>query len=88
MHAEHRAVRLSRPLGSLLHLPLMALTINTSTEQKKLTQTPLLKIWVPWMGCNLSRRRGCKCGGKRMREEEDGGHVTCSALLLFVLPLL
>lgn len=43
---------------------LMALTINTSTEQKKLTQTPLLKIWVPWMGCNLNRRRGCKCSDK------------------------
>lgn len=41
----------------------MALTINTSTEQKQLTQTPLLKIWVPWMGCNLNRRRGCKCSG-------------------------
>eukprot|EP00064_Thunnus_orientalis_P012545 superscaffoldBa00001938_g12580 len=35
----------------------MALTINTSTEQKRLTQTPLLKIWVPWIGCNLNRRR-------------------------------
>ncbi|XP_041655118.1 6-phosphofructo-2-kinase/fructose-2,6-bisphosphatase 1-like isoform X1 [Cheilinus undulatus] len=36
----------------------MALTFNTSTEQKRLTQTPLLKIWVPWIGCNLNRRRG------------------------------
>ncbi|CAL8276110.1 unnamed protein product [Boreogadus saida] len=26
--------------------------------QKELTQTPLLKIWVPWMGSNLNRRRG------------------------------
>ncbi|KAG7237912.1 hypothetical protein INR49_031705 [Caranx melampygus] len=37
---------------------LMALTISSAAEQKKLTQTPLLKIWVPWMGCNLNRRRG------------------------------
>uniref|UniRef100_A0A4W6DCH3 6-phosphofructo-2-kinase/fructose-2,6-biphosphatase 1 n=1 Tax=Lates calcarifer TaxID=8187 RepID=A0A4W6DCH3_LATCA len=28
------------------------------TDRRKLTQTPLLKIWVPWMGCNLNRRRG------------------------------
>ncbi|KAA8591449.1 hypothetical protein FQN60_002392 [Etheostoma spectabile] len=38
------------------HSGLMALRINA--EQKKLTQTPLLKIWVPWMGYNLNRRRG------------------------------
>lgn len=44
----------------------MALTINTSIDQKTLTQTPLLKIWVPWVGCNLNRRRGCKCS-----EDED-----------------
>ncbi|XP_041860336.1 6-phosphofructo-2-kinase/fructose-2,6-bisphosphatase 1 isoform X1 [Melanotaenia boesemani] len=36
----------------------MALTFNMSTEQQNLTQTPLLKIWVPWMGYNLNRRRG------------------------------
>ncbi|XP_054912779.1 6-phosphofructo-2-kinase/fructose-2,6-bisphosphatase 1 isoform X2 [Poeciliopsis prolifica] len=29
-----------------------------STEHKNLTQTPLLKIWVPWMGYNLNHRRG------------------------------
>uniref|UniRef100_A0A3B4Z7M2 6-phosphofructo-2-kinase/fructose-2,6-biphosphatase 1 n=1 Tax=Stegastes partitus TaxID=144197 RepID=A0A3B4Z7M2_9TELE len=29
-----------------------------STVQENLTQTPLLKIWVPWMGCNVNRRRG------------------------------
>lgn len=39
---------------------LMALAINISTEHKNLTQTPLLKIWVPWSGGNLNRRRGCK----------------------------
>uniref|UniRef100_A0A8C7XNR3 6-phosphofructo-2-kinase/fructose-2,6-biphosphatase 1 n=1 Tax=Oryzias sinensis TaxID=183150 RepID=A0A8C7XNR3_9TELE len=27
-------------------------------QQNNLTQTPLLKIWVPWMGFNLNRRRG------------------------------
>uniref|UniRef100_A0AAX7SH53 6-phosphofructo-2-kinase domain-containing protein n=1 Tax=Astatotilapia calliptera TaxID=8154 RepID=A0AAX7SH53_ASTCA len=36
----------------------MALAINISTEHKNLTQTPLLKIWVPWSGGNLNRRRG------------------------------
>uniref|UniRef100_A0A669D8Q3 6-phosphofructo-2-kinase/fructose-2,6-biphosphatase 1 n=1 Tax=Oreochromis niloticus TaxID=8128 RepID=A0A669D8Q3_ORENI len=36
----------------------MALAINISTEHKNLTQTPLLKIWVPWTGGNLNRRRG------------------------------
>uniref|UniRef100_A0A3B3HBD4 6-phosphofructo-2-kinase/fructose-2,6-biphosphatase 1 n=1 Tax=Oryzias latipes TaxID=8090 RepID=A0A3B3HBD4_ORYLA len=36
----------------------MALTLNTASEQNNLTQTPLLKIWVPWMGFNLNRRRG------------------------------
>uniref|UniRef100_A0A8C1MDL3 6-phosphofructo-2-kinase domain-containing protein n=1 Tax=Cyprinus carpio TaxID=7962 RepID=A0A8C1MDL3_CYPCA len=29
-----------------------------STEQKELTQTPLLKIWVPGMGSSLGQRRG------------------------------
>ncbi|KAJ8265950.1 hypothetical protein COCON_G00150490 [Conger conger] len=29
-----------------------------SKEQAELTQTPLLKIWVPWMSSKLSRRRG------------------------------
>ncbi|KAK5611097.1 6-phosphofructo-2-kinase/fructose-2,6-bisphosphatase 1 [Crenichthys baileyi] len=29
-----------------------------STEHKNLTQTPLLKIWVLWMGCNLDNRKG------------------------------
>ncbi|XP_062314784.1 6-phosphofructo-2-kinase/fructose-2,6-bisphosphatase 1 [Osmerus eperlanus] len=33
-------------------------TDMSSIEQKELTQTPLLKIWVPWMGSQLSRRRG------------------------------
>uniref|UniRef100_A0A673MS25 6-phosphofructo-2-kinase/fructose-2,6-bisphosphatase-like n=1 Tax=Sinocyclocheilus rhinocerous TaxID=307959 RepID=A0A673MS25_9TELE len=28
------------------------------TEQKELTQTPLLKIWVPGMGSSLGQRRG------------------------------
>lgn len=42
----------------------MALTISTSLEQQRLTQTPLLKIWVPWVGYrNFNRRRGCKCSG-------------------------
>uniref|UniRef100_A0AAY4C6D3 6-phosphofructo-2-kinase domain-containing protein n=1 Tax=Denticeps clupeoides TaxID=299321 RepID=A0AAY4C6D3_9TELE len=29
-----------------------------SSEQNELTQTPLLKIWVPWVHSTLSRRRG------------------------------
>ncbi|XP_005162206.1 6-phosphofructo-2-kinase/fructose-2,6-bisphosphatase 1 isoform X1 [Danio rerio] len=29
-----------------------------STQQKELTQTPLLKIWVPWMSGSLGQRRG------------------------------
>ncbi|XP_036389163.1 6-phosphofructo-2-kinase/fructose-2,6-bisphosphatase 1-like isoform X1 [Megalops cyprinoides] len=29
-----------------------------SKEQAELTQTPLLKIWVPWMSSKLNRRRG------------------------------
>ncbi|XP_018616260.1 6-phosphofructo-2-kinase/fructose-2,6-bisphosphatase 1 isoform X1 [Scleropages formosus] len=29
-----------------------------SKDQAELTQTPLLKIWVPWMSSSLSRRRG------------------------------
>uniref|UniRef100_A0AAY4C7V9 6-phosphofructo-2-kinase domain-containing protein n=2 Tax=Denticeps clupeoides TaxID=299321 RepID=A0AAY4C7V9_9TELE len=31
---------------------------NMSSEQNELTQTPLLKIWVPWVHSTLSRRRG------------------------------
>ncbi|TNN65238.1 6-phosphofructo-2-kinase/fructose-2,6-bisphosphatase [Liparis tanakae] len=53
MHTDHRA---SVAHSSSSHSGLMALT--SKTEQKKLTQTPLLKIWVPWIGCNLNRRRG------------------------------
>ncbi|KAJ8257262.1 hypothetical protein GJAV_G00183700 [Gymnothorax javanicus] len=29
-----------------------------SSSQAELTQTPLLKIWVPWMAARLNRRRG------------------------------
>ncbi|XP_038863914.1 6-phosphofructo-2-kinase/fructose-2,6-bisphosphatase-like [Salvelinus namaycush] len=35
--------------------------MTTEQEKNELTQTPLLKIWVPWLGmgsCKLSRRRG------------------------------
>lgn len=46
----------------------MALTISASLEQQRLTQTPLLKIWVPWMGYrNFNRRRGCKCSGLSLK---------------------
>ncbi|KAL4655474.1 6-phosphofructo-2-kinase/fructose-2,6-bisphosphatase-like isoform X1 [Arapaima gigas] len=31
---------------------------DMSQRQAELTQTPLLKIWVPWLGSQLSRRRG------------------------------
>ncbi|KAK5895147.1 hypothetical protein CesoFtcFv8_011765 [Champsocephalus esox] len=34
------------------------MALSGNREQRKLTQTPLLKIWVPWVGCNLNRRRG------------------------------
>ncbi|KAK0146846.1 6-phosphofructo-2-kinase/fructose-2,6-bisphosphatase [Merluccius polli] len=37
---------------------LVSLTVGGPAEQKELTQTPLLKIWVPWMGSSLNRRRG------------------------------
>ncbi|XP_045549223.1 6-phosphofructo-2-kinase/fructose-2,6-bisphosphatase isoform X4 [Salmo salar] len=35
--------------------------MTTDQEKNELTQTPLLKIWVPWLGmggCKLNRRRG------------------------------
>ncbi|XP_052338383.1 6-phosphofructo-2-kinase/fructose-2,6-bisphosphatase-like isoform X4 [Oncorhynchus keta] len=35
--------------------------MTTNQEKNELTQTPLLKIWVPWLGmggCKLNRRRG------------------------------
>ncbi|KAJ0036349.1 hypothetical protein NQD34_005026 [Periophthalmus magnuspinnatus] len=36
----------------------MAVVINSSADHKRLTQTPLLKIWVPCVSCSPNRRRG------------------------------
>ncbi|XP_076022301.1 6-phosphofructo-2-kinase/fructose-2,6-bisphosphatase-like [Genypterus blacodes] len=43
----------------------------SSDAQKRLTQTPLLKIWVPWMGCNLNRRRGYSTFGNILSHLQD-----------------
>lgn len=56
----------------------MALAISALPEQQRLTQTPLLKIWVPWMGyCHFKRRRGCKCSGV-LAEGDTGRWSVCS----------
>lgn len=69
---------------------LMALTFNTHSEQKRLTQTPLLKIWVPWIGCNLNRRRGCKCRKywSRSKIKDSWFYVLLVFALLFVFVFL
>ncbi|CAL1606320.1 unnamed protein product [Knipowitschia caucasica] len=44
---------------SALHLTMAAVVINASGEREHngLTQTPLLKIWVPYENCDPNRRR-------------------------------
>lgn len=77
----------SQSHSSSSYTGLMVLDFTMSTEQTKLTQTPLLKIWVPWMNCNLNRRRGCKFQKTSVSAWIEDNNPYCAVPLL-TLPLV